>query len=50
MQGTTNISEGTNILRFYTYVCFEQFFWKIKNCHWIINVKIFFRYGIWENI
>ena len=27
-----------------------KFFWKITDCHWLINVKIIFMYGIWKII
>ena len=43
---------GTNILRSYTDLyCFcASFFWKITDSHRLINVKIFFMCGVWENI
>ena len=51
MQGSTNIYEGTNILRSYTDIfVLRKFFWKLKDCHWIINVKIFFVYVTRKNI
>ena len=51
MQGTTNILERTNILRSYTYIfVFLNFFLKITDCHWLINVKIFFISAIWKVI
>ena len=40
MQGTTDIKEGTNILRYYTHTythteiyIYIYFFWKIRDCH-----------------
>ena len=27
-----------------------KIFWKIRDCHGIITVKIFFMYWIWKNI
>ena len=51
VQGTTNISEGTNILRSYTYIfVLCKFFWEITDCHWIINGKTFFMYGSLKNL
>ena len=40
MQGTTDIKEGTNILRYYTHTythtqiyIYIYIFWKIRDCH-----------------
>ena len=41
MQGESNISEGTNIVRSYRYIFVLCKFWKITDYHWIINVKVF---------
>ena len=51
MHGKNNILEGTNILRSYTYIfVLCNFFSKITDCHWLINVRILFMYGIWKII
>ena len=46
----TNIRETTNILSWYTYILVLCYFlWKIRDCHWIINVQIIFMYEILKN-
>ena len=48
-QRGTNIWEGTNILSSYTYILVLcKFLWKIRDCHWMINIKITFY--VWELI
>ena len=50
IQGTTNISEVTNILRSYTYISvLYKIFWKNTDDHWIINGKAFLMNGISKN-
>ena len=47
MEGTTDILEGTNILKSYTYIfVLCKFFWKITDCNWMINVKNLFY--VWD--
>ena len=51
MQETTDISDETNILRSPTYIfVLCKIFYKIREYHWIINVKILFICGIWKTI
>ena len=46
-----NMEEGTNNLKWYTYIfVLFKFFCEITDWHWIINGKTFFIYGIGKKI